>query len=42
METKNSDKFFWGTKSLTNFLEGLQRKVDIFIRVKNIFNIIIN
>ena len=27
-----------GTKSWRNFLEGLKRKVDIFIGNKNIFN----
>jgi len=29
---------FWGSKSQRNFLEGLKRKVDIFIGTKNIFN----
>jgi len=31
-------KFFWGTKNWRNFLEGLKRKVDIFVGTKNIFN----
>jgi len=30
---------FLGTKSQRNFLEGLKRKVDIFIGTKNIFNL---
>jgi len=29
---------FLGTKSWRNFLEGLKRKIDIFIGTKNIFN----
>jgi len=29
---------FVGTKSQRNFLEELKRKIDIFIRTKNIFN----
>jgi len=29
---------FLGTKSPRNFFEGLKRKIDIFIRTKNIFN----
>jgi len=29
---------FWGTKSWRVFLEGLERKVDIFIGNKNTFN----
>jgi len=33
---------FWGTKNWRKFLEGLKRKVDIFIRTKNIFNPAIN
>jgi len=31
-----------GTKSWRNFLEGLKRKVDIFIGTKTIFNPYIN
>jgi len=29
---------FWGTKSSSKYLEGLERKVEIFLRTKNIFN----
>jgi len=35
-------KNFIGTKSCRNFLEGLKRKVNIFIGIKNIFNPILN
>jgi hypothetical protein len=31
-------EIFLGTKSWRNFLEGLKRKIDIFIEIKNIFN----
>ena len=33
---------FWGTKSWKKILEGLKRKVNIFIGIKNIFNHLIN
>jgi len=36
--TNSEDGNFLGTKSERNFLEGLKRKVDIFIGTKNIFN----
>ena len=32
---------FIRTKSWRNFLEGLKQKVDIFIKTKNIFNLIL-
>jgi len=30
---------FKGTKNRRNFLKGLKQKIDIFIRIKNIFNL---
>jgi len=35
---KGEDRNFLGTKSWRNCLEGLKRKVDIFIGTKNILN----
>ena len=36
--TKSEDVIFFGTKSWRKILDGLKRKVDIFIGTKNIFN----
>jgi len=41
-EPKVKMKNYWGTKTWRNFLEQLKLKVDIFIKTKNIFNLLLN
>jgi len=36
--TKSENANFLGTKGKRNFLEGIKRKVNIFVEFKNIFN----